>query len=148
MKYIFIIVFFVLVSSRFADAGELGSVASTCNEWIKVRQDKSEKLTLHWFEGFVSAYNKYQYTGKHPQGVLKDIKQNDTSSWLDSYCLTNGNASLPNAVESLIDEKKPMVKACAFKKSGGRPCVPYEEKLDSEGQKKIESKKYNWKFWE
>ena len=55
---------------------------------------------------------------------------------------------LQGAVESLIDEKKPIVKACAFKKSSGRPCIPYEEKMDEQEQKTVISKKNNWKFWE
>lgn len=148
MKSIFSALFLVLVYSQYAYAEKLDLVAYSCSEWVKVRQNGSEKVTLYWFDGFISAYNKYGYTGKHPQGVLKNIGQKNISSWLDKYCISNKSDTLQGAVESLIDEKKPIVKACAFKKSSGRPCTPFKEKMDEQEQKKVIPKKNNWKFWE
>ena len=90
MKSIFSALFLVLVcivSMHMQKSSLL--VASSCSEWVKVRQNGSEKVTLYWFDGFISAYNKYGYTGKHPQGVLKNIGQKNISSWLDKYCLSN-----------------------------------------------------------
>jgi hypothetical protein len=148
MKFIFSVLFLMLMHNQYGYAEKFAPIASSCGEWVKVRQNGSEKVTLYWFDGFISAYNKYEYTGKHPQGVLKNIGQKNISSWLDKYCLSNTGDTLQGAVESLIDEKKPIVKACAFKKSSGRPCIPYEEKMDEQEQKTVIPKKNNWKFWE
>jgi hypothetical protein len=136
MKSIFSALFLVLVYSQYAYAEKLDLVAYSCSEWVKVRQNGSEKVTLYWFDGFISAYNKYGYTGKHPQGVLKNIGQKNISSWLDKYCISNKSDTLQGAVESLIDEKKPIVKACAFKNQAEDPALLLKKRWMNKNKKK------------
>jgi len=147
VKFIFLFIFILLIQINYVYAENTGSVAYSCDDWLEVRQEQTEASTLYWFNGFISAYDKYEYTGKHPQGVLKNIKQASVSNWLDEYCLSNKKETLQGAIESLIKEKKPMVKACSVKKQSGRPCIPYKEKIAVKGQENpvIRSK---WKFWE
>jgi hypothetical protein len=122
---------------------------SPIEQWDSVRQNQSEQATLYWLEGFLSAYNKYEYTGKHPEGVLHSADPKVITGWLDGYCLSNPQSSPQIAVESFIDEKKLPVKACAIKKSSGRPCIPYEEDLPEDLlEAGSPNKKIKWKFWE
>jgi hypothetical protein len=146
-KYIYLIIISLAVHTSCAYAENRDSVASSCSDWSKVRQEQSEATTLYWFNGFISAYNKYKYTGKHPKGVLKNNSQENISIWLDEYCLLYKGETLQSAIESLIEEKKPMVKACSVKKQSGRPCIPYDGKIATKDPRNpaIKSK---WKFWE
>ena len=63
MKFIFSVLFLMLMHSQYGYAEKFAPIASSCGEWVKVRQNGSEKVTLYWFDGFISAYNKYGYTG-------------------------------------------------------------------------------------
>lgn len=103
------------------------TVASNCQQWIKVRHQSTEQTTLYWLQGFVAAYNEYEYTGRNPQGVLRSSDPIIITEWLDGYCLNNPQSNPQEAVESLIEEKKPEQKACPVKRSSGRPCVPSKE---------------------
>jgi hypothetical protein len=130
-------------------AQPMSPIAKNCEQWDSVRQNQSEQATLYWLEGFLSAYNKYEYTGKHPEGVLHSADPKIITGWLDGYCLSNPQSSPQIAVESFIDEKKLPVKACAIKKSSGRPCIPYEEDLPEDLlEAGSPNKKIKWKFWE
>tara|TARA_B110000503_G_scaffold126340_1_gene194848 strand:+ start:2724 stop:3203 length:480 start_codon:yes stop_codon:yes gene_type:complete len=129
-------------------AQSMSTIAKNCEQWSSARQNQSEQATLYWLEGFVSAYNKYEYKGSHPEGVLHSVNPKIITGWLDGYCLSNLESSPQIAVESFIDEKKLPVKACAIKKSSGRPCIPYEEDLPEDSLATgSPDKKIKWRFW-
>ena len=98
------------------------NVAESCSEWIEVRQQSTAEPTIYWLQGFVAAYDQYEYSGKHPKGVMGNAKGNDLASWLDGYCQKNSQSNPQAAIESLIEERKPAQKACPVRRSGGRPC--------------------------
>lgn len=120
-------------------------IAETCGQWQQVRQQSTEEATMYWLEGFVAAYNEYEYRGKHPKGVFKTSDPKVISKWLDDYCQNNPDSSPKEAVESLIEEKKPPQKACPVKKSSGRPCIPSQEEEEVEATG--EAKKNKWLPW-
>lgn len=130
------------------------NIAENCQQWENTRAQQSEQATLYWLQGFVAAYNEYEYRGKHPDGVFKTSDSAVIATWLDEYCQTNPQSNPQEAVESLIEEKKPPQKACTVRKSGGRPCIPAKEKDENKkelegSEKELESneKKNKWLPW-
>lgn len=124
MKFIFTLLAFLPLSQLMA---EQLTVADDCQQWTIVRQQGAEQSTLYWLQGFVAAYNEYEYTGRNPQGVLRSSDPKVITQWLDGYCKNNPKSNPQKAVESLIEEKKPIQKACPVKRSSGRPCIPSQE---------------------
>jgi len=123
----------------------LPTIAENCQQWKDVRHEKAEQTTMYWLQGFVAAYNEYEYRGRHPEGVFKTSDSTVIATWLDEYCQNNPQSNPQKAVESLIEEKKPPQKACPVKKSSGRPCIPLkEEDVQLEEQPK---KKNKWLPW-
>jgi len=129
MKFIFTLLAFLPLSQLMA---EQLTVADDCQQWTTVRQQGAEQTTLYWLQGFVAAYNEYEYTGRNPQGVLRSSDPKVITQWLDGYCKNNPKSNPQKAVESLIEEKKPIQKACPVKRSSGRPCIPSQEEDTSE----------------
>lgn len=129
MKFIFTLLAFLPLSQLMA---EQLTIADDCKQWTTVRQQGVEQATLYWLEGFVAAYNEYEYTGRNPQGVLRSSDPKVITQWLDGYCQNNPKSNPQKAVESLIEEKKPIQKACPVKRSSGRPCIPSKEEDISE----------------
>lgn len=123
------------------------NIAENCQQWENTRAQKSEQATLYWLQGFVAAYNEYEYRGSHPQGVLKTSDPQFISKWLDEYCQINPQSNPQEAVESLIEAKKPPQKACTVRKSGGRPCSKAKEKEESNEALKSSEKKNKWLPW-
>tara|TARA_R110001592_G_scaffold260282_1_gene524772 strand:- start:102673 stop:103116 length:444 start_codon:yes stop_codon:yes gene_type:complete len=122
------------------------TVAQECPQWVDARKQKTEQTTLYWLQGFIAAYNKYEYTGKHKEGVLKSSDPKVIAKWMDDYCQSNPTSNSQEAIESLIEERKPAQKACPVKKSSGRPCIPYEEKEESKTEEEPK-KKNKWLIW-
>lgn len=123
------------------------NIAENCQQWENTRAKQSEQATLHWLQGFIAAYNEYEYRGSHPQGVLKTSDPQFVTKWLDEYCQTNPQSNPQEAVESLIEEKKPPQKACAVRQSGGRPCSKAKEKEESNEALESSEKKNKWLPW-
>jgi hypothetical protein len=132
------------------------TIAKTCSQWKQIRQQAAEQTTMYWLEGFIAAYNQYEYRGRHPRGVFKTSDQQVIVKWLDDYCQANPNSNPQEAVESLIEEKKPAQKACPVKKSSGRPCIPSKEEdiegesevgVEGEGENTTTEKKNKWLPW-
>jgi hypothetical protein len=98
------------------------NVAENCSEWAEARQQSTAEPTIYWLQGFVAAYDLYEYTGKNPKGVMGSAEGDDLATWMDSYCQKNSQSNPQAAIESLIEERKPAQKACPVRRSGGRPC--------------------------
>jgi hypothetical protein len=138
---LFFLLILIPISQVYAQP--LNSVANNCGQWGQTRLSQSEQATLTWLQGFVSAYNEYKYKGKHPKGVLGTAAPETIARWVDEYCLENPKGNLQKAVGSIIDKRKPMVKACPLKKSSGRPCIPYKEDLPGSFKETKTSQKNN-----
>lgn len=131
MRFIVALLAFLPLSPLVAKeslAAESLTVANNCQQWMTARHQNTEQTTLYWLQGFVAAYNEYKYTGRHSQGVLRSSNPKIITEWLDGYCQNNPKSNPKEAVESLIEEKKPVQKACPVKRSSGRPCIPPREK--------------------
>lgn len=102
-------------------------LVENCNEWIEARQQNTAEPTIYWLQGFVAAFDQYEYTGKNPKGVMGNAKGNDLATWMDDYCQKNNQSTPQEAIESLIEERKPAQKACPVRRSGGRPCPRAKE---------------------
>ena len=130
MRFIFSLLAFFPLSQLMAEtlATESSTAANDCQQWTTVRHQGTEQATLYWLQGFVAAYNEYEYTGRNSKGVLRSSDPKVITEWLDGYCQNNPKSNPQEAVESLIEEKKPVQKACPVKRSSGRPCIPSKEK--------------------
>lgn len=111
------------------------NIAATCGEWVDARQQHEAQPTTYWLQGFIAAYNEYQYTGKNPNGIMGNAKETDIAKWLDNYCQKHPQSNPQGAIESLIEERKPAEKACPVRRSGGRPCPrPKKEEIPEIGR--------------
>ena len=127
---------------------EKPEIAINCQQWLDVRQEKAEQATMYWLQGFVAAYNTYEYRGNHPKGVFKTDDTKVIAKWLDDHCQNKPESNPQEAVESLIEEKKPYEKACPIRKSSGRPCIPSkEEKEKTEEATESSEQKNKWLPW-
>lgn len=122
----FPLMFLVLLSPSLLTAAPI-KIAETCDEWIDARQQHTAKPTTYWLQGFIAAYNEYQYMGKNPKGIMGNAKETDIAKWLDGYCQKHSQSYPQEAIESLIEERKPAQKACPVRRSGGRPCPRAKE---------------------
>ncbi len=124
MKYFLLLT--VLLGPSLLTAAPI-NVVQNCSEWLDARQQNTAEPTLYWIQGFVAAYDQYEYTGKNPNGVMGNAEGNDLATWMDDYCQQNNQSNPQEAIESLIEERKPPQKACPVRRSGGRPCSRAKE---------------------
>lgn len=88
-------------------AGEIkGAGAGSCGEWVEERKANTYHATLHWLQGFISAYNEYVYRGKNPNGVFGNADHKAIAVWMDNYCKANPLNSPHDGAVVLIDELK------------------------------------------
>jgi hypothetical protein len=88
-------------------AGEIkGAGAGSCGEWVEERKSNSYFATLHWIQGFISAYNLYVYSGKNPDGVFGNADHKAIAVWMDNYCHENPLSSPAEGTVQLIKELK------------------------------------------
>lgn len=97
-------------------------VSLNCPEWMEARSNGNHQLSLAWLQGFITAYNQYEYSGSDPDGVLGTNDADAVAQWMDNYCQQNTTSNPREAIESLIDQRKHVKKACATRRQSGRPC--------------------------
>jgi len=73
-------------------------IADTCNEWTNIRQQQTAGPTTYWIQGFIAAYNQYEYTGSNPKGVMGNSNEADIETWLDNYCQKNTQSNPRTAI--------------------------------------------------
>ena len=72
----------------------------SCGKYLK--SDKQTKLYFKgWLNGFLSAYNQYQYSGIN---VAASVDSESIDIWLVKYCQENPLSSYYQASQSLIKE--------------------------------------------
>lgn len=81
-----------------------GAGAGSCGEWTEERRNNTYQPTLHWIQGFISAYNHYVYEGRSPDGVFGSADHKALAAWMDNYCSQNPLNSPYDGLPTLIDE--------------------------------------------
>lgn len=102
-------------------------VSINCPEWVEARQQNNYQNALSWLQGYVSAYNEYEYSGRDPDGVLGTKDSDEVAEWMDNYCKKNEASNPQEAIATLIEKRKHVKNACPVRKQSGRPCIPDEE---------------------
>ncbi|WP_176481650.1 hypothetical protein [Pseudomonas sp. HAR-UPW-AIA-41] len=81
-----------------------GAGAGSCGEWVEERRENTYHATLHWIQGFLSAYNAYVYSGTNPDGVFGGADYKAIAVWMDNYCQKNPLSTPYTGAELLIKE--------------------------------------------
>ncbi len=102
-------------------------VSIDCPEWVAARKQDNYQNSLAWIQGFVAAYNQYEYAGSDANGVLGTHDDNAVAKWMDNYCQENTSSNPREAIESLIDQRKHVKNACPTRRQSGRPCPQEKE---------------------
>ena len=124
MKYLFLPM--ALLMTTCLHAAPL-TISLDCAEWQKARQENNYHNALSWLQGYVTAYNQYEYTGRDPEGVLGTRDSEAVAQWMDNYCKQHKASTPKEAIESLVEERQHVKKACPVRRQSGRPCIPAEE---------------------
>jgi hypothetical protein len=103
------------------------NVSMNCPEWVQARQQNDYQNALSWLQGYISAYNEYEYAGKDPDGVLGTKDADAVAQWMDNYCKQNESSNPQEAIANLIEKRQHLKNACPVRKQSGRPCIPEEE---------------------
>lgn len=108
MKYFLFVAFILLIASPFhALSGEIkGAGAGSCGEWNEERKSNNYHPTMHWIQGFISAYNLYVYTGNNPNGVFGNVDYKSIAIWMDNYCQVNPLSGPFEGTVQLIEDLK------------------------------------------
>ncbi len=94
----------LLAASTSAAAPIKGSGTGSCGEWVEERKQNTYHATLHWMQGFISAYNEFVYSGRNPDGVFGNADLKAIAVWMDNYCQQNPLSSPYNGTVLLIKE--------------------------------------------
>jgi hypothetical protein len=85
-----------------------GAGVDSCGSYLNYRKipdaEPVTMTTLAWFEGYLTAYNKYVARGGDVLAGKFDV--DSLQSWLDSYCQANPSDDIVTAMQSFITELK------------------------------------------
>jgi len=86
----------------------LGAGVDSCGSYLNYRQIPDAEAvtmsTLAWFEGYLTAYNKYLAKGGDVLAGKFDLSS--LQDWLDNYCRAHPSDDIVTATKSFLDEMK------------------------------------------
>lgn len=99
-----VLVLTLLAASTAAAGPIMGAGAGSCGEWVEERMQNAYHATLHWMQGFISAYNQFVYSGRNQNGVFGNADHKAIAVWMDNYCQHNPLSSPHDGTVLLIKE--------------------------------------------